>query len=97
VHNQIRKLSDKWKESMKKIISLLMILAVITAGVPMTFAAEDQRVDPVVQGGVQKDNKKVKISELISREGVIFLSAVALGFLAMASSGNGGSTTPSHH
>jgi putative cell wall-binding protein len=84
---------------MKKIISLLLILAVMTIGMPMTFAAEDQEqtVDQVVEGNVPKDDTTArKITDIISLEGVIFVSAVALGFLAMASSDNGGGTTPTH-
>jgi Tfp pilus assembly protein PilO len=96
---QIRKLSDKWKDVMKKIISLLLVLAVMTIGMPMTFAAEDQEqtIEQTIEGSVQKDHTKArKITDVISLEAIIFVSAAALGFLAMASSDNGGGTTPTH-
>jgi hypothetical protein len=99
MHIQIRKLSDKWKDVMKKIISLLLVLAVMTIGMPMTFAAEDQEqtIEQTIEGSVQKDDTKArKITDVISFEAIIFVSAAALGFLAMASSDNGGSTTPTH-
>jgi hypothetical protein len=96
---QIRKLSPKWKDVMRKIISLLLVLAVMTIGMPMTFAAEDQEqtIEQTIEGSVKKDDTNAgKITHIISLEGVIFVSAVALGFLAMASSDNGGTTTPTH-
>jgi hypothetical protein len=82
---------------MKKIISLLVIIAVMIVEVPMTLAAEEQKIDQPDKEVVEQGSVLSSVRDSIGTEGVIFLSAAALSLLAIAASNNNGITTPSHH
>jgi hypothetical protein len=86
---------------MKRIISLLVIVAVMTAGVPLSFAADGKISAPPPEGVVQQDNPADPVD--VRKRGPNYTGlavGVGIGLLALiaiAASGSDGTTTPSDH
>ncbi len=77
---------------MKKILSLIMVLTLMTAGVSMTYADEGQEI-------ITKDKTTAPINQRFLKaqliEGIIFTSAAVLMIISISASDN--STTASAH
>jgi len=86
---------------MKRIISLLVIVAVMTAGVPLSFAADGKVSAPPPEGVVQQDKPADPVDVKKSGPNYTGLAVgVGVGLLALiaiATSGGDGTTTPSEH
>ena len=89
---------------MKRIISFIVIIALLTAGTTSTFAAEELNVNPqlneperAAMGMEQQESSKV-LPGMSHQTGAVVLTTVSiLAFAAVMISSDDGGTTPSHH
>lgn len=86
---------------MRKIISFLVVMALMTAGVPMAFAANGGIQVPPPEGVIQQDNPADTID--VVEEGpnytglALGVGAGLIAIIAIAASGGDGTTTPPVH
>ena len=85
---------------MKKIITLLVIVTLIAAGAPGTFAAEGPKVTLPEEGDIQKDPPPIKktsaYKEGFDTTGAAVFGASLLGLIAIMASSDDGTGHTGH-